>query len=133
MCYFNGLQGDASTDGPHSASHGQARKGVMQGLPQVVLDAAKVVKVVIKAYKWADVRCKPPSYNVMIDVIMKFLHEFGAPRLCVPPAWDSCFNRHYPRPFINLSSDCYMLWKFQKSEYRNFVKDSLVVVKGLEE
>jgi len=125
-----GVQGDRESEGWHSASQAQARKDAMQALPRVVLDAAKLVKLAIKAYDWPSVRHKPPAY--LINVVMKFLYEFGAPRLCSPPAWDSCFDRHDPRPYVNLSSDCYMLWRYQSREYAaDMMPGTRVVLKDL--
>ena len=78
------------------------RREVLSGVPPWALDAARILKIILKCKMWPSVEHRPPSY--MVDVVIRYMWQYGVPQLCTRKCAD-------PRPYINIETKCYMFWK----------------------
>ena len=68
---------------------------------------------------WPSVEDRPPSY--MVDVVIKYMWEYGVPYLCTKNDLD-------PRPYINSNRRCYLFWKATQS--RNYESNNCTICKA---
>ena len=78
------------------------RRNILSELPQSALDAARILKVILKCKIWPSVEHRPPSY--MVDVVIRYMWLYGIPQICTREGKD-------PRPYIHDERKCYMFWK----------------------
>lgn len=91
------------------------RRDILSTVPPCALDAAKILKVILKCKMWPSVEHRPPSY--MVDVVVKYMCEYGVPRVCNRVPVD-------PRPYIKTGRRCYMFWK----EIRSNNKEATCII-----
>ena len=91
------------------------RCSILSGLPSWALDAARIIKVILKCKMWPGTEYRPPSY--LVDVVMKYFYEYGIPMICNREPRD-------PRPYIKSERICYMFWKALKVDED---KDSICI------
>ena len=78
------------------------RQNILSELPQSALDAARILKVILKCKIWPSVEHRPPSY--MVDVVVRYMWQCGVSQICTRESKD-------PRPYVNDERKCYMFWK----------------------
>ena len=83
---------------------------ILNGLPSRVLDAARIIKVILKCKMWPSAEQRPPSY--LVDVAIKYFYEYGFPMICNRKPAD-------PRPYIVTERKCYLFWKALKAKQNN--------------